>query len=116
MRRIALSLGLLLVLDRGLAHAQLRTQTVASGLSSVVGAVADPVQPGVFYAIQQDGVVRTVQGTTLLPSPFLDLRAAVSSGGERGLLGMAFAPDTATGRLFVNFTNTNGDTVIARFR
>jgi len=116
MRRIALSLGLLLVLDRGLAHAQLRTQTVVSGLSSVVGAVADPVQPGVFYAIQQDGVVRTVQGTTLLPSPFLDLRAAVSSGGERGLLGMAFAPDTATGRLFVNFTNTNGDTVIARFR
>ena len=38
-------------------------------------------------------------------------------GGEQGLLGMALAPDYAESRrFFVNFTNRNGDTVVARFR
>jgi glucose/arabinose dehydrogenase len=51
------------------------------------------------------------------PTDFLDLRAAIAFGGERGLLGLAFAPDYATsGRFFVNFTNPAGHTVIARFR
>ena len=41
----------------------------------------------------------------------------MSSGGERGLLGLAFPPDSpATGRFYVNFTNTSGHTVVARFR
>jgi hypothetical protein len=87
-----------------------------SGLSSLVAAVPDPAQPGGVYGVQQDGLIRTVQGSTVLSAPFLDLRWAVAVGGEQGLLGMAFAPDAAGGRVFVNFTNTNGDTVVARFR
>ena len=48
---------------------------------------------------------------------FLDLSASIVSGGEQGLLGMAFAPDTAIShRFFVNFTNRSGDTVVARFQ
>src|SRR5258706_2395274 len=116
MRRILLSIAIVLSIDLAAAEAQLRTQTVVSGLSSLVAAVPDPTQPGVVYGVQQDGGIRTVQGTTLLSTPFLDVRAAILSGGERGLLGMAFAPDAASGRVFVNFTNTNGDTVVARFR
>ena len=116
MRKLLLSLTLLLAIDRTAAFAQLRTQTIASGLSTPVAAVTDPTQPGVLYVVQQDGIVRTVQGATALPTPFLDLRSAISAGGERGLLGMAFAPDAASERVFVNFTNTNGDTVVARFR
>ena len=51
-------------------------------------------------------------GTT----PFLNLTAAISTGGERGLLGLALAPDYgASRRFFVNFTNRDGHTVIARF-
>ena len=47
---------------------------------------------------------------------FLDLRSVVRNSGEQGLLGLAFAPDHATsGRVFVNFINTDGHTVIARF-
>ena len=47
---------------------------------------------------------------------FLDIRAVVSAGGERGLLGFAFAPDAAMSRRFyVNFTNLDGHTVIARY-
>ena len=52
----------------------------------------------------------------MLANDFLDLRGAISAGGERGLLGMAFAPDANTGRFFVNFTNPSGNTVVARFR
>src|SRR5256885_2065697 len=116
MRHIALTVGMLLVIDVTTAGAQLRTQTIASGLGSIVGGAADPAQPGVLYVLQQDGLVRTIQGSTVLPAPFLDLRGQIASGGERGLLGIAFAPDTSTGRVFVNFTNPNGDTVVARFR
>src|SRR5437899_2337229 len=116
MRRILLSIGIVLSIDRAAAEAQLRAQPIVSGLSALVAAVPDPTQPGVVYAVQQDGLVRTVQGSTVLSTPFLDARSAVVFGGEQGLLGMAFAPDTASGRVFVNFTNTNGDTVVARFR
>lgn len=98
------------------AEAQLRTQVVVAGLSQLVAFVQDPVVPAVFYAVEQSGVVRVVQNGTVLPTPFLDLRGAIAAGGEQGLLGLAFAPDVASGRVFVNFTNTAGDTVVARFR
>jgi len=115
MRRITLTFGLLIALDGSVAQAQLRTQTIVSGLSSPVGGVADPAQPGVLYVLQQDGIIRTIQGSTVLPTPFLDLRSVISTGGERGVLGIAFAP-TDSSRVFLNFTNPAGDTVIARFR
>jgi glucose/arabinose dehydrogenase len=67
--------------------------------------------------VQQDGHVRVVRGATVLPSDFIDLSAAIVAGGEQGLLGFAFPPDTVTsGRFFVDFTNRAGDTVVARFR
>ena len=65
----------------------------------------------------QDGLVRVVApGACCAKTPFLDLRGVINSGGERGLLGLAFPPDAAaSGRVFVNFTNPEGHTVIARF-
>jgi glucose/arabinose dehydrogenase len=52
-----------------------------------------------------------------LATDFLDLRGSITSGGERGLLGLAFPPDSATsGRFYVNFTNPSGHTVVARFQ
>ena len=51
-----------------------------------------------------------------LGTDFLNLTGDVSCCGERGLLGLAFAPDYASsGRFYVNFTNVDGDTVVARF-
>ena len=45
------------------------------------------------------------------------LRNLVGCCGERGLLGLAFAPDyAASRRFFVNYTNMNGDTVVARYK
>jgi glucose/arabinose dehydrogenase len=97
------------------AWAQLRTEVVASGFTRPVAVVPDPAIPNVLYVVEQGGLIKVIQGGQVQAAPFLDLTQAVSKGGEQGLLGMAFSPNVATGRVFVNFTNTNGDTVVARF-
>ena len=98
------------------ASAQMRTQVVAQGLSNPVAFVADPSDGATFYVVEQRGTIRTVRNGAVSQAMFLDLRSSISSGGERGLLGMAFAPDAAESRrFFVNFTNTDGHTVVARF-
>ena len=96
--------------------AQLRSEVVASGFSNPIALVPDPAITGVLYVVELGGLVRIIQNGTVLPTPFIDLRSVISSGGERGLLGMAFSPDVSSGRVFFNFTNPNGDTVVARFR
>jgi glucose/arabinose dehydrogenase len=70
----------------------------------------------VQFVVEQAGRVRAVRNGAVLPADFLDLRAAVLSGGERGLLGLAFPRDAASGRFYVNFTDRSGNTVVARFR
>ncbi|MGH2830193.1 MAG: PQQ-dependent sugar dehydrogenase, partial [Actinomycetota bacterium] len=99
------------------ASAQLRTEVYASGVSAPVAFVQDPTNRSVFFVVEQGGRIRVVRDRAVLPQDFLDLRDVVLDGGERGLLGLAFPPDGATsGRFFVNFTDNNGDTVVARFR
>jgi glucose/arabinose dehydrogenase len=95
------------------AEAQLRTRVFASGFVSPVLFLQDPADRTVQYVVEQGGRVRVIRDGSVLPADFLDLRGAISAGGERGLLGMAIAPD---GRVFVDFTNPSGHTVIARFR
>lgn len=56
-------------------------------------------------------------GGRALPAPFLDIRSLVGCCGERGLLGLAFHPRySENGLFFVDYTDTAGDTVIARYR
>jgi glucose/arabinose dehydrogenase len=94
-----------------------RFRVVVSGLASPIAFVQDPSNAAVQFVAEQAGRIRVLNNGTLLPTDFLDLRAAIAAGGERGLLGLAFAPDYASsGRFFVNFTNTSGNTVVARFR
>lgn len=100
------------------AQGALRAQVHVSGLTSPIAFVQDPLDRAVQYVVEQAGRIRAVRNGALLPADFLDLRSVVLAGGERGLLGMAFPPDyAATGRFYVNFTNTpGGHTVVARFR
>ena len=99
------------------AEAQLKIAVHASGLSLPVAFVQDPTDRTVQLVVEQGGRIRVLSNGAILPTDFLDLRSATAAGGERGLLGLAVAPDYATsGRFFVNFTNTSGDTVVARFR
>jgi glucose/arabinose dehydrogenase len=99
------------------AFAQLRPIPYVSGLSLPVAFVQDPADPTIQYVVQQGGRIRLIRNGALQATPFLDLAAAISSGGERGLLGMALPADYATtGRFYVNFTNPAGHTVVARFK
>src|SRR5688572_19087281 len=96
---------------------QLRTQVYASGFTAPVAFVQDPTDRDVQFVVEQGGRIRAVRSGTVLATDFLDLRGEISSGGERGLLGLAFAPDYGlTRRFFVNFTNPSGHTVVARFQ
>ena len=97
------------------AQTPLRTQTFASGFSAPVLFLQDPTDRSVQFVVEQGGRIRVVRGGAVQPNDFLDLRSAISSGGERGLLGMAI-PSDGSGRVFVNFTNPSGDTVVARFK
>jgi glucose/arabinose dehydrogenase len=106
------------------ALAQLRAEVVVTGLANPVAFIVDPGDPSTFYVVEQRGTIRTVRDGVVSPQMFLDLRSSILSGGERGLLGMAFPPAVSgvdgpdaveTRRFYVNFTNLDGDTVVARF-
>jgi glucose/arabinose dehydrogenase len=114
--RIALAALVVLLVQPAPARAVLRLELVARGFASAVALVEDPMLPGTFLVVSQEGVVRVFTAGAVREAPFLDLRDVISAGGERGLLGLAFPRDAATsGRVFVNFTNRAGHTVIARF-
>ncbi|GEP50212.1 glucose dehydrogenase [Flavobacterium noncentrifugens] len=71
-----------------------------------------------LFVVQQGGAIRILNtDRTINATNFLTLTTAtISTGGERGLLGLAFHPNYATnGFFFVNYTNTAGNTVIARY-
>jgi glucose/arabinose dehydrogenase len=94
----------------------LRLQTVASGFASPVYLTSPPGDARLFV-VEQPGRIRIIRNGQVLSRPFLDITARVGSGGERGLLGLAFHPDYASnGFFFVNFTDRNGDTRVERFR
>ena len=70
-----------------------------------------------LYVTEQDGrvlrILTSSSGTTTRTSTALDLRSQTGADGERGLLGIVFHPN---GRfLYVNYTDNDGDTVVARY-
>jgi glucose/arabinose dehydrogenase len=108
--------ALALCLAASPAFAQLRAEQIVSGLSQAVAFVQNPSNPAVQVVVQQNGRVRVLVNGALQANDFLDLRGQVTNAGEQGLLGLAFAPNYATsGRVFVNFINLAGNTVVARF-
>ncbi len=71
-----------------------------------------------LFVVEQNGRIRVIRNGAPLATPFLDISARISAGGERGLLGLAFPPGFNSKQYFyVNYTNAaRGDTVISRFR
>ena len=90
-------------------------ETVVSGLSAPVFLTA-PADDDRLFVVEQAGRVRIIDGGQLAATPFLDIRDRVGSGGERGLLSVAFHPDYASnGRFFVNYTDNGGSTRIEEY-
>jgi len=93
-----------------------RTTLIAAGLEQPVDIDAPPLDTHRLFIVEQAGRIRIVENGTLLGDPFLAIEDRVSCCDERGLLGIAFHPDFArNGRFFVDYTNTDGNTVIARY-
>lgn len=89
----------------------LTLEEVATGLDSPVLVTAPEGDPRRFI-LEQGGRVRMLSDGEL--STYLDLSERVTSGGERGLLGLAFHPEFAeNGRLFVHYSGQDGRTVLA---
>lgn len=100
------------------ATATLQTTVVASGLSAPVAA-AQPLPGGPLYVVELGGRIKVVAGGVV--SNFLTI--PVATGGEQGLLGLAFDPgyaDPASAgyrRFFVNYIDpTSRDTIVASYR
>lgn len=94
----------------------LAAQARAAGLTPIgnydspVFVTSDPSNPDRLFVVEQTGKIEltTPAGT----SAFVDLTSVVASGGERGLLSMAFAPDFATsGRVYVYYTGTDNGSI-----
>ncbi|HET9615440.1 MAG TPA: PQQ-dependent sugar dehydrogenase, partial [Candidatus Limnocylindrales bacterium] len=69
-----------------------------------------------LFVVEQAGDIRILAGSTILATPFLDLRGSITSGGERGLLGLAFDPKFPTyPYIYVDFTDRDGNTAISRY-
>jgi glucose/arabinose dehydrogenase len=92
-------------------------KVVAQGLDSPVYVASTPSQTNRLYVVEQTGIVRVLENGKLLAAPFLDIRSRLTSGGEQGLLGLAFHPRYAQNRLFyVDYTDRAGDTRIVEYR
>lgn len=90
---------------------------VSAGLSSPVDVVNAGDGTNRLFMVEQGGRVKIVSGGVVLPGNFLDIPDSISSGGERGLLSIAFHPNFASNRyFFIYYTNTAGDLRITRFQ
>ncbi len=93
----------------------LALRQVASGLVNPLFLTAPANDPRLFI-VEQPGRVRIVKGGALLATPFLDISASIASGGERGLLSLAFDPRyAANGYFYVYFTDPQGNLAIQRY-
>lgn len=91
---------------------------IPSGLVSPVFMTSARDGSNRLFIVQQGGIIRVLQPGSTTPTTFLNITSRVLSGGERGLLGLAFHPQYATNRrFFVYYTRqTDGAIQIAEYQ
>jgi len=99
------------------AATPLALHEVGTGLNLPVFVTAAPGDSTRLFVVCKDGTIRILEHDSVLTRPFLDITDRVgANSSERGLLGLAFHPDyPMNGYLYVNYTDQNGNTHIARF-
>jgi glucose/arabinose dehydrogenase len=89
---------------------------VVTGLDSPVYVTSASGDRSTLYVVEQPGTIRIVRDGAVVGT-LLDIRSRVRSGGELGLLSVAFHPQYATNhRFYVDYTDTGGDTRVVEFR
>lgn len=94
----------------------LKLQTIASNLTSPVFLTAPRGDANRLFVAEQGGTIKVLdRATGSVLATFLTL-TGITSGGERGLLGLVFDPNyNANGRFYIHYTDANGAITIARF-
>lgn len=96
-----------------------RVRLVQSGFSQPLFLAPLPDGSGRVLVVEKAGRIRVLNPNTgaIASTPFLDLAGQISTDGERGLLGLATAPDFAsTGTFYVYLTNPSGTIELRRYR
>ena len=101
-RTVGLALALLL-LAAVPAGAAPRLQPIGGSFDSPVAVASPPGDPARIMVVEQGGTIRLIKNGVRTAAPFLDVSAITLSGGERGLLSVAFPPDYARTGLFYVF-------------
>ena len=106
------------VLSQAPAAVSIQLEPVLTGgLASPLYLTSARDGTGRHFIVERGGMIKVLQPGSTQPTVFLDLTSKVLSGGERGLLGLAFHPNyTSNGRFFVNYTRaSDGATVVAEY-
>lgn len=90
-------------------------QVVFTEVAKVPGALDLAYRAGdkTLFVVSREGQISAIRNGVLDPKPVLDLTSSISAGGERGLLGLTFSTDAQNA--YVDYTNTDGNTVIAEY-
>lgn len=89
---------------------------VAGGFSLPVQVTHSGDNSGRLFVVEQGGLIKIIQPDSSV-STYLDIHTRLTSGGERGLLGLAFHPNYINnGYFYVDYTDLNGDTTVSRFQ
>ena len=92
-------------------------ERVAGGFDRPLAVVSPADGTRRLFVAEQGGAILIVSAGTVQAESFLNVRDLVSTGSERGLLGLAFHPDyRCDGRFFIDYTNRDGDTIVAAYR
>jgi glucose/arabinose dehydrogenase len=95
----------------------IRLRLLFSGLDSPTHLAAPRSDPSRLYVVEQPGRILLYVNGRQRATPFLDIRNRVTSGGEQGMLSVAFHPGWAKNRRFyVDYTDTGGDTRVVQYR
>ena len=100
-----------------IAAPRIQLEPIITGLNSPVAVTHAGDNSGRLFITLVGGQVIIFDGERISTEPFLEISSLISTGGERGLFSVAFHPHYANnGFLFVNYTDINGDSVIARYK
>lgn len=98
------------------AAPRIQLEPIIAGLDRPVAITHAGDFSGRLFITLLGGQILIFDGEQISIEPFLDISPLISIGGERGLFSVAFHPNyTNNGFLFVNYTDINGDTVVARY-
>ncbi|MBC8335001.1 MAG: PQQ-dependent sugar dehydrogenase [Anaerolineales bacterium] len=98
--------------------AEVQWEVVANGLDQPLDIQHAGDNSGRIFIVERGGKILVLENGFVLEEPFLNIGNKIATrNSEQGLLGLAFHPDYAeNGYFFINYSDRNGDTVIARYQ